>query len=156
MVFFSNSIFIQCGFVQLTHIYCMPYNRKYKSGFTYYLLACQLHTKKMQLPGHWFQVTPGAGIIKPDQVVDLSIHHEESHKLEEYVEGVPQSWWSEDTRDKELILLVIIRGSCSTESKTHRVNVRHCFSGNSLRIDSGGNASRRQEGSSHHRTSNTR
>ncbi|KAI3470298.1 hypothetical protein Pfo_026961 [Paulownia fortunei] len=69
---------------------------------------------------HWLEVTPAAGMIRPDQVADISVHHEESHKLEEFVEGIPQSWWSEDTRDKELILLVIVRGSCSTDSKTHR------------------------------------
>ncbi|KAL7145675.1 hypothetical protein ABFS83_07G102600 [Erythranthe nasuta] len=105
----------------------------------------------------WLEVTPAAGMIKPDQVADISVHHEEFHKLEEFVEGIPQSWWSEDTRDKELILLVIVRGSCSTDLKTHRVNVRHCFSGNSLRIDSSTNASRRsQEGSTHNRPSTIR
>ncbi|KAL6548676.1 hypothetical protein OROGR_008442 [Orobanche gracilis] len=101
----------------------------------------------------WLEVTPATGMIRPDQVADISVHHEESHKLEEFVEGIPQSWWSEDTRDKELILLVIVRGSCSTESKNHRVNVRHCFSGNSLRID---NASRRNEGSLHQRSAHLR
>ncbi|KAK6118951.1 hypothetical protein DH2020_047289 [Rehmannia glutinosa] len=70
----------------------------------------------------WLEVTPAAGLIRPDQVADISVHHEESHKLEEFVDGIPQSWWSEDTRDKELILLVIVRGSCSTDSKIHRVN----------------------------------
>ncbi|KAK6138629.1 hypothetical protein DH2020_027615 [Rehmannia glutinosa] len=104
----------------------------------------------------WLEVTPAAGLIRPDQVADISVHHEESHKLEEFVDGIPQSWWSEDTRDKELILLVIVRGSCSTDSKTHRVNVRHCFSGNSLRIDSGTNALRRSEGSSHQKSAHLR
>ncbi|PIN06996.1 Inositol polyphosphate 5-phosphatase [Handroanthus impetiginosus] len=83
----------------------------------------------------WLEVTPAAGMINPDQVIDISVHHQESHKLEELVQGVPQSWWSEDTRDKELILLVVVRGGCSTDTKTHRVHVRHCFSGNSLRIN---------------------
>ncbi|GER27917.1 Type I inositol-1,5-trisphosphate 5-phosphatase [Striga asiatica] len=104
----------------------------------------------------WLEVTPAAGLIRPDQVADISIHHEESHKLEEFVEGIPQSWWSEDTRDKELILLVIVRGSCSTDLKTHRVHVRHCFSGNSLRIDLGSNVSRRNEGSLHQRPAHLR
>ncbi|CAA0839334.1 Endonuclease/exonuclease/phosphatase family protein [Striga hermonthica] len=104
----------------------------------------------------WLEVTPAAGLIRPDQVADISIHHEESHKLEEFVEGIPQSWWSEDTRDKELILLVIVRGSCSTDLKTHRVHVRHCFSGNSLRIDLGSNLSRRNEGSLHQRPAHLR
>ncbi|KAL0382006.1 UNVERIFIED_CONTAM: Type I inositol polyphosphate 5-phosphatase 12 [Sesamum calycinum] len=102
----------------------------------------------------WLEVTPAAGMIKPDQVVDISVHHEESHKLEELVEGIPQSWWSEDTRDKEMIMLVTIRGSCSTDMKTHRVTVRHCFSGNTLRTEPrSGNTSKRNEGSAHHRSS---
>ncbi|KAL2248807.1 UNVERIFIED_CONTAM: Type I inositol polyphosphate 5-phosphatase 12 [Sesamum indicum] len=102
----------------------------------------------------WLEVTPAAGMIKPDQVVDISVHHEESHKLEELVEGIPQSWWSEDTRDKEMIMLVTIRGSCSTDMKTHRVTVRHCFSGNTLRTEPrSGNTSKRSEGSAHHRSS---
>ncbi|KAK4436625.1 Type I inositol polyphosphate 5-phosphatase 12 [Sesamum alatum] len=102
----------------------------------------------------WIEVSPAAGMIKPDQVADISVHHEESHKLEELVEGIPQSWWSEDTRDKEMIMLVTIRGSCSTEMKTHRVTVRHCFSGNTLRTEPrSGNTSKRHEGSAHHRSS---
>ncbi|GFP83130.1 type i inositol 1 4 5-trisphosphate 5-phosphatase 12 [Phtheirospermum japonicum] len=105
----------------------------------------------------WLEVTPAAGMIRPDQVADISVHHEEqSHKLEEFVEGVPQSWWSEDTRDKELVLLVFVRGSCSTDFKTHRVIVRHCFSGNSLRIDPGSNTSRKTDGSIHQRSANLR
>ncbi|EPS65564.1 hypothetical protein M569_09213, partial [Genlisea aurea] len=76
----------------------------------------------------WLQVTPAAGMINPDQVAEVSIHHEEFHTLEEFVDGIPQSWWSEDTRDKEVILFVNVTANCSPESKTHLVHVRHCFS----------------------------
>ncbi|XWS43920.1 hypothetical protein CRYUN_Cryun16bG0146000 [Craigia yunnanensis] len=51
----------------------------------------------------WLEVTPAAGIIKPDQFVDVSVHHEEFHTLEDLVDGIPQNWWCEDTRDKEVI-----------------------------------------------------
>lgn len=91
------------------------------------------------------QVTPAAGMIRPDHVVDVCVHHEETHKLEDLVEGVPQNCWADDTNDKQVILLVIVRGICSTEHKTHRVNIRHCFSGNSLRLEQKINA-RRSEG----------
>ncbi|XP_047942972.1 type I inositol polyphosphate 5-phosphatase 12-like [Salvia hispanica] len=95
----------------------------------------------------WLEVTPGAGLIRPDQVVDVTVHHEEFHKLEDLVEGVPQSWWAEDTRDKELILVVVVRGSCSTDVKTHHVTVRHRFNGNTIRIDA-----KTQEGNSHQKS----
>ncbi|KAL1559239.1 phosphoinositide 5-phosphatase [Salvia divinorum] len=95
----------------------------------------------------WLEVTPGAGLIRPDQVVDVLVHHEEFHKLEDLVEGVPQSWWAEDTRDKELILMVVVRGSCSTDFKTHQVTVRHRFNGNTIRIDA-----KTQQGSSNHKS----
>ncbi|KAK4421942.1 Type I inositol polyphosphate 5-phosphatase 12 [Sesamum alatum] len=91
----------------------------------------------------WLEVSPAAGMINPDQVVEISIHHEDFHTTEEFVDGIPQSWWSEDTRDKEVILLVNIRGSCSTETKSHRVNVRHCYSGNPVNPEPKGNGSRR-------------
>ncbi|KAL8030521.1 hypothetical protein ABFX02_14G291300 [Erythranthe guttata] len=96
----------------------------------------------------WLEVTPAAGMIDPDQVAEITIHHEEFHTMEEFVDGVPQSWWSEDTRDKEVILLVNVRGSCSTETKTHRVNVRHCLSGNPALVDQKLSVSKKHGGSS--------
>ncbi|KAL2506154.1 Endonuclease/exonuclease/phosphatase family protein [Abeliophyllum distichum] len=98
----------------------------------------------------WLEVTPAAGMIKPDEVAEISVRQEEFHKLEELVEGIPQSWWSEDTKDKEVMLLVIVKGSCSTETKTHRVSVRYCLSGSSAHIDQKGNTSRKHQGSSNH------
>ncbi|XP_022878980.1 type I inositol polyphosphate 5-phosphatase 12-like isoform X2 [Olea europaea var. sylvestris] len=90
----------------------------------------------------WLEVTPAAGMIKPDEVAEISVRHEEFYKLDERVDGIPQSWWSEDTRDKEVILLVVVKGGCSTKTKTHRISVWHRFSGSSCRIDQKGNNSR--------------
>ncbi|GAV67148.1 Exo_endo_phos domain-containing protein [Cephalotus follicularis] len=100
----------------------------------------------------WLEVTPAAGIIKPEASVDVSVHHEEFHTLEEFVDGIPQNWWCEDTRDKEVILVVIVQGSCSTETRTHRFRVRHCFSAKTIRIDSKSNGSRKHQGGSQHRS----
>ncbi|KAF6160775.1 hypothetical protein GIB67_035976 [Kingdonia uniflora] len=101
----------------------------------------------------WLEVNPAAAIIKPGQCAEVSVHHEEFHTLEEFVDGIPQNWWCEDTRDKEVILAVIVRGSCSTETRTHRVRVRHCFSSKTVRADSRHNAtSRRAQGNQLHRS----
>ncbi|KAL3520460.1 hypothetical protein ACH5RR_018609 [Cinchona calisaya] len=79
----------------------------------------------------WLEVIPAAGIIKPDHVAEISVHHEEYETLEEFVDGTPQNWWCEDARDKEVILLVKVYGSFSTEAKAHRIRLRHSFSGKS-------------------------
>ncbi|KAM7277569.1 hypothetical protein ACFE04_004703 [Oxalis oulophora] len=100
----------------------------------------------------WLEITPAAGVIKPDSYAEVSIHHEEFHTLEEFVDGIPQNWWCEDTRDKEVALLVIIEGSCSTETTTHRIIVRHCFSAKAIRINSKSNGSRKNMGGSQHRS----
>ncbi|CAH2038828.1 unnamed protein product [Thlaspi arvense] len=76
----------------------------------------------------WLEVSPAAGMIKPEGSVDVKVHHEDFHTMEECVDGIPQNWWCEDTRDKEAILVVNIRGSCSTTSTSHSIKVRHCFS----------------------------
>ncbi|CAA0169004.1 unnamed protein product [Arabidopsis thaliana] len=76
----------------------------------------------------WLEVSPAAGIINPEGSVDVKVHHEDFNSMEEYVDGIPQNWWCEDTRDKEAILMVNIRGSCSTTLRSHSVKVRHCFS----------------------------
>lgn len=91
----------------------------------------------------WLQVTPGAGIIRPGQILEISVRHEEFYTLQEFVDGVPQNWWSDDTRDKEVILVVNIRGNWSIEAKSHRVRVRHCFSAKTGRMDTKGHNSRR-------------
>ncbi|XP_042501597.1 type I inositol polyphosphate 5-phosphatase 12-like isoform X2 [Macadamia integrifolia] len=99
----------------------------------------------------WLEVTPAAGIIKPGQIAEVSVHHEEFHSLEEFVDGVAQNWWCEDTRDKEVILVVNVRGSCTIDRRSHRIRVRHCFPSNSLRIDSKSSDSRRFQGNVLHR-----
>nr|VDD41630.1 unnamed protein product [Brassica oleracea] len=83
----------------------------------------------------WLEVSPGGGIIKPEGSVDVKVHHEEFYTLEEYVDGIPQNWWCEDARDKEAILMVNIRGSCSTTWTSHSVKVRHCYSGRVCLLD---------------------
>ncbi|KAF7824286.1 type I inositol polyphosphate 5-phosphatase 12 isoform X1 [Senna tora] len=83
----------------------------------------------------WLEVTPAAGIIKPEQVVEVSVGHEEFHTSEE-IDGAPQNWWSEDTRDKEVILVVQIQGSFSAQTFSHKISVRHSFSTKSARTDS--------------------
>nr|GEX55669.1 type I inositol polyphosphate 5-phosphatase 12-like isoform X2 [Tanacetum cinerariifolium] len=74
----------------------------------------------------WLEVTPAIGIIKPGSTVEISIHHDDTHTSEE--DGGSQYWRSEDTRDKVAILSVVIRGSRSTETKSHQCHVRHCYS----------------------------
>ncbi|KAJ4973015.1 hypothetical protein NE237_006189 [Protea cynaroides] len=99
----------------------------------------------------WLEVTPAAGIIKPGQISEVSVHHEEFHTLEEFVDSVPQNWWCEDTRDKELILVVNVRGSCTTDRRSHRIRVRHCISSKTLRIESRLSDSRKFQGNVLHR-----
>ncbi|KAM3276403.1 hypothetical protein ACQJBY_044662 [Aegilops geniculata] len=73
----------------------------------------------------WLEVLPANGLIKPGETVDITIHHEDFYTQEEFVDGIPQNWWCEDTRDKEAVIVVNITGSTSTETKTHTINVRH-------------------------------
>ncbi|KAG4919690.1 hypothetical protein JHK85_057971 [Glycine max] len=63
----------------------------------------------------WLEVSPATGIIRPDQIVEVSVHHEEFQTLEEFVDGVVQNSWCEDSRDKEAILVVKIAPGISKE-----------------------------------------
>ncbi|KAL1542563.1 phosphoinositide 5-phosphatase [Salvia divinorum] len=81
----------------------------------------------------WLQVNPAAGIIQGDQTAEIAIRHEEFQTLEEFVDGVPQNFWCEDARDKEAMLLLIVRGSCTTETKCHRIRVRYSITVDHLR-----------------------
>lgn len=83
----------------------------------------------------WLEVSPTTGIVEPDHIAEIAVHHDEHQTLEEFVDGVPQNWWCEDARDKEVILLVKVRGSCTTETKSHRIRVRHSISGKKMPID---------------------
>jgi hypothetical protein len=58
----------------------------------------------------------------------VAIHHEDFYTREEFVDGIPQNWWCEDTRDKEVVLLVNITGVNSTDTTTHQIHVKHCYS----------------------------
>jgi hypothetical protein len=71
------------------------------------------------------QVQPAVGLIKPGETMEITVHHEDFYTQEEFVDGIPQNWWCEDTRDKEAILMVNITGSTSTETKTHKIDIRH-------------------------------
>ncbi|GAB2277139.1 hypothetical protein Dimus_011847 [Dionaea muscipula] len=76
----------------------------------------------------WLQVNPAMGIIEPDHTAEISIHHVEFPMQEEYVDGITQNSWCEDARDKEVILLVKIHGSCTTETSSHRIRIGHSLS----------------------------
>uniref|UniRef100_A0A803L415 Inositol polyphosphate-related phosphatase domain-containing protein n=1 Tax=Chenopodium quinoa TaxID=63459 RepID=A0A803L415_CHEQI len=74
----------------------------------------------------WLQVTPAKGVIEPDRTLEVEVNHEEFQTLEEFVDGVPQNSWCEDARDKEVIMVVRVHGSCCTEIGNHRIRVRYC------------------------------
>ncbi|XP_066397499.1 type I inositol polyphosphate 5-phosphatase 13-like [Miscanthus floridulus] len=73
----------------------------------------------------WLEVQPAVGLIKPGETVEITLHHEDFYTQEEFVDGIPQNWWCEDTRDKEAVIRINITGSSSTETKTHTINVQH-------------------------------
>ncbi|KAJ4702823.1 Type II inositol polyphosphate 5-phosphatase [Melia azedarach] len=83
----------------------------------------------------WLEVTPATGIIKPDCIAEVSVHHEDFQTLEEFVDGVQQNWWCEDMRDQEVILVLKVRGKYSSETKNHRIRVRHCYSAKTKQSD---------------------
>uniref|UniRef100_A0A2P2KMN5 Inositol polyphosphate-related phosphatase domain-containing protein n=2 Tax=Rhizophora mucronata TaxID=61149 RepID=A0A2P2KMN5_RHIMU len=90
----------------------------------------------------WLEVTPAAGIIKPDHTAEISVHLEDFPTMEEFVDGAPQNSWCEDTRDKEIILVVKVRGTYNTTAtKDHRIRVRHCCSTQTARNDPKANLS---------------
>ncbi|XP_031118495.1 type II inositol polyphosphate 5-phosphatase 15-like isoform X2 [Ipomoea triloba] len=80
----------------------------------------------------WLEVSPVAGIIEPNHIIEVMVHHKDFQTVEEFVDGIPQNCWCEDARDKEIILVVRVRGSCTTEMKCHRIRVRHCFLGKTV------------------------
>ncbi|KAJ4773111.1 Type I inositol polyphosphate 5-phosphatase 12 [Rhynchospora pubera] len=75
----------------------------------------------------WLEVYPAIGIIMPSQTIEVTIHHEEFYTKEEFIDGIPQNWWCEDTRDKEVLLSVNVTGATSTDTTIHRIHVRHCY-----------------------------
>ncbi|KAK7250431.1 hypothetical protein RIF29_32868 [Crotalaria pallida] len=96
----------------------------------------------------WLEVTPAAGIIKQEQNVEVSIRHEDLRSSEESVDGIPQNWWNEDTRDKEVILVINVQGSSSVQTHNHKIHIRHSFTAKptTARIDSSkSNSARRNQ-----------
>ncbi|KAJ9169219.1 hypothetical protein P3X46_017431 [Hevea brasiliensis] len=101
----------------------------------------------------WLEVIPAAGVIKPDHIAEVSVHLEDFPTLEEFVDGVPQNSWCEDTRDREAILVIKVHGTNNTNhSRNHRIRVRHCCSSQTVRIDPKSNRSRQVQGSLLHRS----
>ncbi|XP_074339711.1 type I inositol polyphosphate 5-phosphatase 13 [Apium graveolens] len=86
----------------------------------------------------WLEVLPASGVIGPDQVADVLVRHEDFH-LTELLDGFPQTWWSEDAHDKEVILKVVLRGNWSSEKRSHTVHIRHCYSARSTQPESSKN-----------------
>ncbi|XP_030540697.1 type II inositol polyphosphate 5-phosphatase 15-like isoform X2 [Rhodamnia argentea] len=76
----------------------------------------------------WLRVSPVSGIIKPEHTTEVSVHHEKFQTVEEFVDGVPQNWWCEDNRDREVVLEVRVSSSYMTETRNHRIRVRYCIS----------------------------
>ncbi|XP_010470435.1 PREDICTED: type II inositol polyphosphate 5-phosphatase 15 isoform X1 [Camelina sativa] len=74
----------------------------------------------------WLEVSPGTGAIKPNQIAEVSVHLEDFPTVEEFVDGVPQNSWCEDTRDEEVILVLVVHGRFSTVTRNHKIRVRHC------------------------------
>lgn len=90
---------------------------------------------------------PAAGVIEPEEFAEVSVNQKDFLTPEEIAEGIPPNWWSEDNRENEVILVVNVCGSCSTQTYSHQILVRHCYPGKSVRIDSKSNISRKnQEG----------
>ncbi|CAM8942531.1 unnamed protein product [Rhodiola kirilowii] len=75
----------------------------------------------------WLKVIPASGIIKPDEIFEVAVHHQDYQTVEEFVDGVPQNWWCEDARDKEVILAVKVHDGCMRDARTHRIRLRHCL-----------------------------
>lgn len=93
------------------------------------------------------QVIPAAGIIEPEEFAEVLINHKDFLMPEEIADGTPPNWWWEDARENEVILVVNVCGSCSTQTYSHQILVNLCYPGKSVRIDSKSNISRKnQEG----------
>lgn len=90
------------------------------------------------------QVCPAVGIIKPGQTLEVSIRYSEFCTQEEFVDGILQNWWCEDTRDKEVVLLINVTGTGSTWTRSHRLYARHHLSLGSEGGDRNGPSRRNQ------------
>ncbi|KAL9237545.1 hypothetical protein vseg_012079 [Gypsophila vaccaria] len=104
----------------------------------------------------WLEVMPACGVISPGQTMEVMVRHTEFHTLGDLVEGVPQNWWSEDTRDKAVVLAVQVHGTTSMETQRHQVYVRHCYSSKTFRIESRTNSSRKGNNGAQQRSDSQR
>lgn len=121
--------------------------------FKFYLNFLSLLTFEITLwESPYNKVTPAAGIIEVNQIVEVSVRHEEFQILEEFVDGSPQNCWCEETKDKEVILVVDVSGSFTTNKRSHRIRVRCCFPLTTTQIDSKSNNSRQPQGNLLHRS----
>lgn len=93
--------------------------------------SSELHAKACYGFPQWLQVNPASGVIKPGQVMEIAVNHEEFYTQESFVDGVASNWWCEDTRDKEAVIVVNVSSSYSTEKRTHRITVKRCCSSDS-------------------------
>ncbi|MED6123837.1 hypothetical protein PIB30_053209 [Stylosanthes scabra] len=100
----------------------------------------------------WLEVIPATGIIKPEHIAEVSVHHEEFQTQEEYVDGIVQNSWCEDSRDKEALLFVKVYGKYTTQTRNHNVRVHHCYSSKKNPIASQPNSSRPVQGGVLHRS----
>ncbi|KAJ8439388.1 hypothetical protein Cgig2_021802 [Carnegiea gigantea] len=105
----------------------------------------------------WLEVTPSCGIIRPEQAMEVTVRHTESHVSGDIGDGIPQNWWSEDTRDREVVLVVQVRCTSSMQTRSHQIHVRYCYSAKACRVESRTNSSRRgnPNGSQHRRVDNS-
>ncbi|KAK1390890.1 type I inositol polyphosphate 5-phosphatase 12-like [Heracleum sosnowskyi] len=100
----------------------------------------------------WLEVIPASGVVGPGQAADILVRHKDVDTTEQLVEGVPQTWWSEDNHDKEALLKVVVRGNCSSETKSHTVQLHLCYSCKETQIDSSKGSGSRKYGSTHQRS----
>ncbi|KAK8959642.1 Type I inositol 1,4,5-trisphosphate 5-phosphatase 12 [Platanthera guangdongensis] len=76
---------------------------------------------------NWLKVSPAVGIIKPGKTIELLVQHENLRTLEDFMDDAPQSQWTEDTMDSEVILTIKVTGSRSTKSRTHQIHIHRTF-----------------------------
>lgn len=101
---------------------------------------------------HLNQVKPTAGIIQPGHIAEILVQHEGYETLEEFVDGVPQNCWCEDARDKEVMMVIEVRGSYSVEAKNHYVCVRHSVCAKNMPMEHKPNNSSRGHANVLHRS----
>lgn len=70
------------------------------------------------------QVTPTVGVIKPGEVMEISVRDDESHISEETVEAIIPPTHNENLKNKEVTLMVTVFGNYTTENTIYRIRVR--------------------------------